>query len=233
MSKGERLHGDENEWVEWRIQRVSAKKQAGIDVELDPRHKPEEEIRTKAANTTRGETLTMKTPKIIKLLLILAGFAALATPYSYCQSDAFPDQFDAPNTEPFSQPKTKEADAAKRGKMRFDGKVILPYTVMCAEKRLPPGRYTISLWSDGKTGRATLHQRSQSLEIASTVRTSADPNARNILLVECLGKAHRLSAIHGNEMELVFDSNPQAGRRSDGKPQRTEKLPLIRTNLQK
>jgi hypothetical protein len=175
----------------------------------------------------------MKTPKIVKLLVILTGFAALGTPRCYGQSEIDPDHFDSPNTEPFSQPKTKEADAAEKGKMRFDGKVTLPYTLICAGQRLPSGRYTVSLRSDGKMGRATLNQRSQSLEIAGAVRPQADPHAGNILLIECLGKAHRLSAIHVNAMELVFDSSPQVEHTSDGKPRRTEKLLLTRSSPQK
>jgi hypothetical protein len=107
--------------------------------------------------------------------------------------------------------------------VRFDGKVTLPYTLMCAGKKLLPGRYMVSLRSDGKTGRATLNQKGQTLEIAGAVRLPSDPHARNILLVECLGKAHRLSAIHVNEMELVFDWGPQV---EHDKERRTEKLLL-------
>jgi hypothetical protein len=44
-----------------------------------------------------------------------------------------------------------------------------------------------------------------------------------MLLVECLGKDHRLSAIHVKEIELVFDSDPQVEYMSDGKLKRTEK----------
>jgi hypothetical protein len=175
----------------------------------------------------------VKADHVMRLLVVLAGLATLATPRCYGQSDAFPDQFDSPNAEPFPQPKTKEGDAAKTGKVRFDGQVTLPYRLRCAGKRLLPGRYTISLRSDGKTGWATLNQKGQSFEIAGAVRLPADPHTRNILLVECLGKAHRLSAIHVKEMELVFDSDPQVEHTSDGKPRRTEKLLLTRTSSQK
>jgi hypothetical protein len=174
----------------------------------------------------------VKAAHIMKILVVLAGFATLATPCCYGQSDAFPDQFDSPNAEPFPQPKTKEGDA-KTGKVRFDGQVTLPYSLRCAGKRLLPGRYTISLRSDGKTGWATLNQKGQSFEIPGAVRLPADPHARNILLVECLGKVHRLSAIHVRELELVFDSDPQVEHTSDGKPRRTEKLLLTRPSSQK
>src|SRR5260370_39405837 len=96
----------------------------------------------------------MKIAKIMKLFAILAGFAALATPRGYGQSEVAPDHFDSPNTEPFRQTKTKEGDAAETGKVHFDGKVTLPYSLICAGKRLLPGLYTVSLRSDGKTARS-------------------------------------------------------------------------------
>jgi len=167
------------------------------------------------------------------LLFVLAGFAALATPCCYGQSDAFPDQFDSPNAQPLPEPKTKEGDAATTGKVRFDGQVTLPYSLRCAGKRLLPGHYMISLRSDGKTGWATLNQKGQSFEIAGAVRPPADPHERNTLLVECFGKAHRLSAIRVKEMELVLGSDPQVGHTSDGKPRRTEKLLLTQTSSEK
>jgi hypothetical protein len=66
----------------------------------------------------------MKAARIMRLLVVLAGFAALATPIVYAQSEVDPDHFDSPNTEPFPQRKTKEGDAAETGKVRLDGEVI-------------------------------------------------------------------------------------------------------------
>jgi hypothetical protein len=185
------------------------------------------------ASTNKGGRLTMKTAKIMRLLVALTGFAALAAPCCYGQADAFPDQFDSPNPEPFPQPRTKEGDAAKTGKVRFDGQVTLPYSVRCAGKRLPPGNYSLSISSDGKTGRATLNQKSQTIEIAGVVHMPADSRTRNALFVECIGKSHRLSAIHVKEMEIVFGSDSQVEPTSDGKPRRTEKLLLTSTSPQK
>jgi hypothetical protein len=175
----------------------------------------------------------MKTPKIMKLLVILTGFAALAIPCCYGQSDAFPDQFDSPNTESFPPPKTKEGVGAKTVKVSFDGQVTFPYSLRCAGKRLLPGRYTSLLRSDGKTGWATLTRKGQTLEIAGVARLPANTPARNTLLVECTGKAHRLAAIHVEEMELVFAADPQLEHTSRGQPRRTESLLLARMSPQK
>jgi protein-S-isoprenylcysteine O-methyltransferase Ste14 len=63
---------------------------------------------------------------MMRLLVLLAGFAVLAAPRTYGQSEVDPDHFDSPNTEPFPQPKTKQGDAAEMGKVRFDSKVTPP-----------------------------------------------------------------------------------------------------------
>jgi hypothetical protein len=174
----------------------------------------------------------MKAAKFMKLLAILAGFAALATPRSYAQSEIDPDHFDSPKAEPFLQSKTKVDSGAAMGKVCFSGKVSPPHNVLCAGKRLPPGNYSLSVSSDGRTGRATLNQKRQTFEIPGAVRLPADSHARNTLLVECIGKAHRLSAIQVKEMELVFAADPQLEHTSDVKPRRTEKLLLTRTSPQ-
>jgi hypothetical protein len=175
----------------------------------------------------------VKSGNFMRLLVVLAGFATLATPRGHAQSDMAPDQFDSPNTEPFPQPKTPRASAAVTGKVRFDGQVNLPYSVRCAGKMLPPGNYSLSVSSDGKTGRATLKQKGQTFDMPGAVRLPADSLARNTLLVECIGKAHRLSAIRAKEIELVFDSDAHVDHTSDGKPNRIEKLLFIRTSPQK
>jgi len=168
-----------------------------------------------------------------KFLGVLAGFAILATPRGYAQSEIVPDHFDSPNTEPFLQSKTNGDVGEAMSKVRFSGKVNLPYSVHCTGKRLLPGRYTISLRSDGKTGRATLTQKGRTLEVAGVVRLPANTRARNTVLVESVGKAHRLVAIHLEEMELVFAADPQLEHTSNGQARRTENLVLTRTSPQK
>ena len=171
----------------------------------------------------------MKVTDVMRLFAVLAGFAALEAPRGYAQSEIDPDHFDSPNTEPFLQSKTKVNVGAAMEKVRFSGKVNLPYSVQCAGKGMPPGNYSLSISSDGKTGRARLNQKSQTIEIAGVVHMPADSRARNALFVECVGKSHRLSAIHVKEMELVFDPDSQVEHTSDGKPRRTEQLLLTST----
>jgi hypothetical protein len=168
----------------------------------------------------------VKTISILRLFALLTGFVAFAPSRGYAQSEVDPDHFGSPNTESFPQSKTKTGVATETPKVRFRGKFTLPYTVQCAGKKLPPGTYSVSLHSDGKTGRAMLNQKSHTIEIAGVVRVPADSRERNALLVECIGKTHRLSAIHFAELDLVFDPNRQAERASDPKARRMEKLQL-------
>lgn len=107
-----------------------------------------------------------------------------------------------------------------------------------AEPDLPRERVSfaahLSHHSDGKIGKATLTQKAQTLEVAGVVRRRADTHASNTVLVECIGKAHKLAAIHVEEIDLVFESDPQGENTSDGKPTRTtERLLLTRTSVQK
>jgi hypothetical protein len=169
----------------------------------------------------------------MRLLVVLAGFVALQAPRGYAQSEIDPDHFDSPNTEPFLQSKTKVNVGAAIGKVRFSGKVNLPYSLRCPGKTLPPGAYALSISSDGKIGRATMNKEGQTFEIPGAVRLPGDSRSRNAVLVECIGKTHRLSAIHLKEMAVVFDSDSQVGHMSDGKPRRTEKLLLTSTSPQK
>jgi hypothetical protein len=169
----------------------------------------------------------VKTAWIIRLLVVLSGLVAFATPRGYAQSEVDPDHFGSPNTESFPQSKTKAGVAAETRKVHFSGKFTLPYTVECAGKKLRPGTYSVSLHSDGQIGRAMLNQKSKSIEIAGVVRAPADSRERNALFVECIGKTHRLSAIHVAELDLIFDPNRPLERASDGKPSRMEKLQLM------
>jgi hypothetical protein len=177
-------------------------------------------------STIEGRRLAVKTAWITRLLVVLTGSVAFATPRAYAQSEVDPDHFSSPNTESFPQSKTKAGVAAETPKVRFSGKFTLPYAVQCAGKKLPPGTYSVSLHSDGKFGRARLNQKSQTIEIAGVVRVPADSRERNALFVECIGKTHRLALIHVAELDVVFDPSRPVERASDGKPRRMEKLEL-------
>jgi hypothetical protein len=188
-----------------------------------------------AVSTSKQSVFTMKAVQVIRIriLVILAGFAALAAPGSYAQSEIDPDHFESPNTEPFPQPKTKAVIGAEIGRVLFRGEFTLPYSLQCAGKRLLAGNYSLALRSDGKIGWVTLNQKGRTTEIAGVVRLPADSRARNALFVERSGNTRRLSAIHVAELGLVLDVDQERKRDSGGKPRRIEKLPLLLSGPQK
>ena len=95
----------------------------------------------------------------LTLLMALGGAGA------YAQAEIDQDHFDSLNTEPFGQPKSQSQEHATR----YDGNFSLPYAVQCSGRQLAPGKYSVSLRSDGKVGHEVLKSKSQSIEVTSVV----------------------------------------------------------------
>ncbi|HKV63440.1 MAG TPA: hypothetical protein VJO16_16130 [Candidatus Acidoferrum sp.] len=165
--------------------------------------------------------------KGISILEILAGLlvlAALGGSPACAQSEIAPDQFESPNVEPFEKPKVNARGDAMA--IRYDGKVTLPFTLQCNRKSLPPGRYSVSLQSDGKTGQATLKRRGRAIDIAGMVHKQAQKYESDTLVVELNGRTRRLSAIHLAELDFVFEPKLPVESSSRSMPRRFEKLLL-------
>ena len=169
----------------------------------------------------------MKVISIVGILAGWAGLAALGGSPALAQSEIAPDHFESSNTEPFERAKIHARGEAMA--IRYDGKFTLPYTVECNGRSLPPGRYSVSLHSDGKTGQATLKQKGQAIGIPGVVRKQAHKNGSNSLVVELNGKTRRLSAIQVSELDLVFEPRLPIESSSDGKARRFKKLLLTVT----
>ena len=173
--------------------------------------------------------------KVISIMGILAGWvglAALGGPSARAQSEIDPDHFESSNVEPFERAKINTSSEARA--MHYDGKFTLPYTVQCRGKSLPPGRYSVSLHSDGKIGQATLKQRGRAIGIPGVVHKQAHKyGSDTLVVVELNGKTRRLSAIQVAELDLVFEPKLPIESLSDRKPRRFEKLPLTETGQRK
>ena len=174
--------------------------------------------------------------KVISIMGVLAGCVGLATlggSPARAQSEVDPDHFESSNVEPFERAKLNAHSEATA--IRYDGKFTLPYTVQCNGKSLPPGRYSVSLHSDGKTVQATLKQGRRAIGIPAVVHKQAHKNKSDALVVELNGKTRRLSAIQVAELELdlIFEPQPPMESSSDSKPKRFEKLLLTGTGQRK
>jgi hypothetical protein len=170
--------------------------------------------------------------KVISVMGILAGWVglvALGGSPARAQSEVDPDHFESPNVEPFEKATTNARSEA--AEIHYDGKVTLPYTVQCSGKSLPPGRYSVSLHSDGKIGKAILMQGGRAIGISGVVHKQAQKFESGALVVELNGKRRSLSAIQ--VAELVFEPKPPMESSSDSKPKRVEKLLLTETGQRK
>jgi hypothetical protein len=172
--------------------------------------------------------------KVISTMGILAGcvtLAALTGSPACAQSEIAPDHFASSNVEPFETSKLNARGDATA--IRYDGKFTLPYTVQCSGKKLPPGRYSVSLHSDGKTGQATVKQSGRAIGIPGVLHKQAQRYGSDTLIVELNGRTRRLSAIQVAEWDLVFEPKLPVESSSDSKPRRFEKLLLTGTGQRK
>ena len=174
----------------------------------------------------------MKVTSVIRIFASVAVLFVFVASGACAQSEVDPDQFDSPNTEHFPQPKAKER-VAVAAEQRFNGTFMLPYNLECAGKKLLAGHYSLSLRSDGKTGRVKLNQKDQSIEIAGVVQKQARNPGPSALYVGLSGNARRLLAVHLSELDLVFDVNQQIRQSTGAKPAKIEKLALLLAGPQK
>jgi hypothetical protein len=166
----------------------------------------------------------MKAILIIGFLCCLTGSVALTAPCAYAQSEIDPDHFESPNTEPFTQPKPDAGSQVTE--IRYEGRLVLPYSLMCSGNRLFPGEYSISLRSDGKVGQAILILKGQAIGIAGIVHRQVHKSGNDAAVVVDQGKIRTLTAIRVAELEFIFDPGNQIDTLSKGKPRRSERLPL-------
>jgi hypothetical protein len=170
----------------------------------------------------------MKVNSIVGILACCVGLAALGGPCARAQTEIDPDHFELSNVEPFERIKIDTRTETRA--MHYDGKFTLPYTVQCSGKSLSPGRYSVSLHSEGKIGQATLKRRDRAITVPGVVQKAAHKYGTDTLVVvELNGSARRLSAIQVAELDLLFEPVLAMEAASDRRPRRFEKLPLTQT----
>jgi hypothetical protein len=165
--------------------------------------------------------------QILVTLAALSGLIALGAPPARAQSEIDPDHFEGPNTEPVG--KVRADTSSNVGTIRYDGKVRLAHTVECNGKSLRPGRYSVSLRSDGKVAHATLNRDGRTIGIAGVVHRQAHRQENDALVVELKGTTRRLSAIQVAKLDFVLDPEPQIKNSTRSQPGRLERLPLTET----
>jgi hypothetical protein len=164
--------------------------------------------------------------KVLSMIGIFAGLTALSVlggRPARAQSEIDPGPFGSPNVEPLEKANSNASSEAMT--VRYEGKFSLPYEVQCNGRRLPPGRYSVSVRSGGEVGQATLNQKDKTIRILGIVQKQTHKRG-DALIVELRGKARTLSAIQVAELDLVFDSELKIENSPNGNPRRIEKLRL-------
>ena len=157
--------------------------------------------------------------QVLVTLAALSGLIPLtlgAAP-ARAQSEIDPDHFESPNVEPFDKLITDTA--SHQGTIRYNGN----------GKSMGPGKYSVSLRSDGKAAWATLNQDVRGIGFAGVVRNQARGYGNDALIVELKGTTRRLSAIEVASLDFVLDPDPQVKNSTYDDPVWLERLPLTET----
>jgi hypothetical protein len=171
----------------------------------------------------------MKSLSIFAISTALVFLMVLGGPAAHAQQEIDPDHFDSPKTEPMPQPRTSDS---KVRVIRYRGTFSLPYSVLCNGKKLPQGRYSISLRSDGRTGQATFDNNGHAVESVSVVRAAARRERDQVVVVENSKNERTLSVVRVSGFDFIFDAKHWADPSANSMHTGVEKLPLtaIATN---
>jgi len=118
---------------------------------------------------------------------------------------------------------------AKTATVRYLGSFRLPYALQCHGAKLPPGKYLLTLRSDGAIGHATLKQNGQAIAVRGVLRQPAQADGKDVIMVEGDGASRRLVEIHAAKLDLVVDSDSPVAAASRSEVKRIERLPLLAT----
>jgi hypothetical protein len=161
--------------------------------------------------------------RVVAIFVGLVAAAILGASCAQAQSEIDPDHFHSPNTEPI--PQTKAPANTRIDTIRYEGQFTLPHEVLGNGISLHPGKYSVSLRSNGKAGQATLNHKGHATEIAGIVQTQA-AKRRNEVIVENNGKGRALSVIRVSGFDFVFDLKHSVDPAPDRKGARVEKVLL-------
>ena len=143
--------------------------------------------------------------------------------HAYAQFEIAPDHFEAREPEPL-QP-SKGNTSSQNAKIQYAGNVTLPYTWQCNDRTLPPGKYSVSLDSDGRTARVTLNRKGAAVTLQGVAHRQNRYRGGEALVMERNGGRYLLSAIHLAQLDLVF--NARREHQSAGTSRNLERVALV------
>lgn len=167
----------------------------------------------------------MKMTTLLKASLFAAtlGFISMMAPAARAQADAMPN----PDEFPFEAPDATTAQpvqiaAAKVANADFEGKVSLPFNVKCGAKNLKPGRYVLSVKSQGTDQVLTLNGSGQNMTMRVHEVSAHRGTSQSALLVRKSSDGRRLEAVYVAGLNATLYLNTS----SDVPHARMEKLPI-------
>jgi hypothetical protein len=119
----------------------------------------------------------MKVVLILGEVTALTLWMALGRTGAFAQQEIDPDHFDSPGTEPPDQPKSGQGNGSAT---RYDGNFALLYAARCSGKQLAPGRYSVTLRSDGNIGHGVLKSKSHFTEITSVIHPQGSKRGADV-----------------------------------------------------
>jgi len=133
----------------------------------------------------------------VLMLAGVLGFACLLPATVHAQVDAQPDTnlSEGPNMERIGPQAAPIADA-KEAKADFAGTFSLPYDLKCGAKSLKPGRYSLSVKSQGTSRFVTIHGNAANVNIQARVVPANRGTSQSALLVRNSGEGRRLEAVY-------------------------------------
>jgi hypothetical protein len=167
----------------------------------------------------------MKTMPFVAACAGLAFVMMFGTPRAYAQAEVDPDHYDTPEA-PASQP-TRANTAHEAAQVHYEGSFLLPHSLQCNGKHLAPGKYSLSLSSDGKTTRLMLNRKGQVLHVEGVTQQHSRNQEQNALIVKRSGTINRLAMIHLADFDFFVGPAPKLEPTTSGAGGRVEKLPLI------
>lgn len=165
----------------------------------------------------------MKTIWVATYIIGLAVFVTNGVPHALAQFEVDPDHYET--REPGTSQQSKNSPAIQAVDVHYKGNFTLPYTLECNGRKLPPGKYSVSLESHGRTARVAMNGKGQSLRFQGMIRSENSNRRPNALVVWRKGELRELSLIQVAKLDVVFDASLE--HRSVDKPNNLERVALI------
>ncbi len=126
--------------------------------------------------------------KAVSLMTYFIGLAMLVTVGSsraYAQFEVDPDHYETRDAEPLPQSRTNSPGQA--AKIHYEGNFTLRYSLRfnrSSLSRLPPGKYSIAVDSEGRTVRVTVSRGGHTMRIDGVTQRQNQKHRWNVLVVE-------------------------------------------------